>query len=118
MKVTTTRVDTSSREAMYAWAEQTTRDHGKVNLIFNNAGVALSSTIEGMDDDELAGIMAHEAAHVMRQHVARSYALQYQVLVIDGSIPGHPGPADHEGGVAAVVIELGFREGQRHAVIG
>jgi hypothetical protein len=33
------------------------RDHGKVNLIFNNAGVALGSTVEGMSYDELAWVM-------------------------------------------------------------
>ena len=57
VRVTIARLDVANREAVYAWADQVVRDHGKVNLIFNNAGVALSSTIEGMEDDELAWIM-------------------------------------------------------------
>lgn len=50
-------VDVADRAAVYAWAEETVRVHGRVNLIFNNAGVALSSTIEGMDYDDLEWIM-------------------------------------------------------------
>jgi NAD(P)-dependent dehydrogenase (short-subunit alcohol dehydrogenase family) len=48
VKVTTAKVDVASKDAVYAWAEQVARDHGKVNLIFNNAGVALGATVEGM----------------------------------------------------------------------
>ncbi len=47
VKVTGARVDVAEREAMHAWADQTADEHGRVNLIFNNAGVALGSTIEG-----------------------------------------------------------------------
>ncbi len=45
-KVTHARVDVANRAEMYAWADQAAADHGKVNLIFNNAGVALSSPLE------------------------------------------------------------------------
>jgi NAD(P)-dependent dehydrogenase (short-subunit alcohol dehydrogenase family) len=48
VKVTATKVDVASKDAVYAWAEQVVKDHGKVNLIFNNAGVALGATVEGM----------------------------------------------------------------------
>ena len=47
VKVTGARVDVAEREAVYAWADRTADEHGRVNLIFNNAGVALGSTIEG-----------------------------------------------------------------------
>ncbi len=47
VKVTDARVDVSEREAVHRWADRTAGDHGKVNLVFNNAGVALGSTIEG-----------------------------------------------------------------------
>ena len=40
MKVTPQRVDVADKDAMFAWADQVVADHGKVNLIFNNAGVA------------------------------------------------------------------------------
>lgn len=57
VKVTTVKLDVANREAIKAWAEQTVQDHGKVNLIFNNAGVALGSTVEGMSYDELEWMM-------------------------------------------------------------
>ncbi|RYY78431.1 MAG: SDR family NAD(P)-dependent oxidoreductase [Moraxellaceae bacterium] len=57
VKVTTTKLDVANRDDFKAWAEQTVQDHGKVNLIFNNAGVALGSTVEGMSYDELEWMM-------------------------------------------------------------
>ncbi|MGB3683752.1 MAG: SDR family NAD(P)-dependent oxidoreductase [Rubrobacteraceae bacterium] len=47
VKVTGDRVDVADREAVYEWANRTSEEHGKINLIFNNAGVALGSTLEG-----------------------------------------------------------------------
>ncbi|MGB5364744.1 MAG: SDR family NAD(P)-dependent oxidoreductase, partial [Polyangiales bacterium] len=46
--VTSRRVDVADREAVHAWADEVVDEHGKANLIFNNAGVALASTVEGM----------------------------------------------------------------------
>ena len=45
--VTGDRVDVADREAVYRWADRVAEEHGRVNLDFNNAGVALGSTIEG-----------------------------------------------------------------------
>ncbi|WP_374664220.1 SDR family NAD(P)-dependent oxidoreductase [Acinetobacter sp.] len=56
VQVTLTKLDVADCEAVYAWAEQCFKDFGKVNLIFNNAGVALASTVEGMSYDELEWI--------------------------------------------------------------
>jgi len=56
-RVTTTRVDVSDRRAVYAWADEVARAHGRVNLVFNNAGVALASTLEGVDYDDFEWIM-------------------------------------------------------------
>ena len=47
VKVTSHRVDVADRAAVTAWADQVVADHGTVNLVFNNAGVALGATIEG-----------------------------------------------------------------------
>jgi NAD(P)-dependent dehydrogenase (short-subunit alcohol dehydrogenase family) len=55
--VTTQVLDVADRGAMLAWADQVVADHGQVNLIFNNAGVALGSTIEGMAFEDLEWIM-------------------------------------------------------------
>src|SRR5215210_3659386 len=69
VKVTDDRVDVADREAVYRWAEGTAGKHGKVNLIFNNAGVALGSTIEegGYEDFEwLFGINFWGVVHGTR----------------------------------------------------
>jgi butyryl-CoA dehydrogenase len=57
VKVTSHRVDVADRAAVYAWADQVVADHGKVNLIFNNAGVALGATIEAMSYDDFEWLM-------------------------------------------------------------
>src|SRR5580700_5967037 len=49
VKVTSKRVDVAKREQVYAWADDVVRDHGRCNLVFNNAGVSHTSTIEGLD---------------------------------------------------------------------
>jgi NAD(P)-dependent dehydrogenase (short-subunit alcohol dehydrogenase family) len=55
--VTAQAVDVADRRAVYDWADQVVAEHGKVNLIFNNAGVALGSTIEGMSYDDIEWLM-------------------------------------------------------------
>lgn len=57
VKVTADKVNVADREAMYQWADKVVADHGKVNLIFNNAGVALASTIAAVSYDELEWIL-------------------------------------------------------------
>ncbi|WP_227678458.1 SDR family NAD(P)-dependent oxidoreductase [Psychrobacter vallis] len=57
VKVKTTVLNVSDNTAMQAWADNVMSDHGKVNFIFNNAGVAFSSTIEGASIEELEWVM-------------------------------------------------------------
>ena len=57
VKISTHMVDVAEREQVQYWAEQTVREHGQVNLIFNNAGVALGSTVEGASYKELEWIV-------------------------------------------------------------
>jgi NAD(P)-dependent dehydrogenase (short-subunit alcohol dehydrogenase family) len=57
VKVTTQKLDVANREAMVAWADQVVADHGKVNLIFNNAGVGLGATVEGMEYKDFEWLM-------------------------------------------------------------
>ena len=57
VRVTTRVLDVSDRAAMQAWADDTAAEHGEVNLVFNNAGVALSSTMEGVRYDDFEWIM-------------------------------------------------------------
>ncbi len=59
IKVSEQIVDVSDRMAMRSWAETAVAEHGKVNMIFNNAGVAHCGTVaetEYADYEWLMGI--------------------------------------------------------------
>ena len=57
VKITSQHVDVSDRHAVYDWADRVVADHGKVNLIFNNAGVALGATVESMSYEDFEWLM-------------------------------------------------------------
>lgn len=57
VKVTTTVLDVSDNKAVEAWADNVMAEHSKVNFIFNNAGVALYSSVEGSSIGELEWVM-------------------------------------------------------------
>lgn len=56
-RVTQARVDVADRNAVHAWADEVAVNHGRVNLVFNNAGVALASTLEGVGYEDFEWIM-------------------------------------------------------------
>jgi NAD(P)-dependent dehydrogenase (short-subunit alcohol dehydrogenase family) len=53
-RVTTERVDVADRAAVEAHAERVVADFGRVNLVVNNAGVALGARIADMSYEDLA----------------------------------------------------------------
>ncbi|EXR82144.1 short chain dehydrogenase family protein [Acinetobacter baumannii 541915] len=53
VKVTTQKVDVAKRDEVANWAKAVVDEHGQVNLIFNNAGVAIGSTAEGVSYEDL-----------------------------------------------------------------
>lgn len=55
--VTHAIVDVADRAAMHAWADEVAADHGKVNLVVNNAGVALVAPLGTASYDDLEWIM-------------------------------------------------------------
>jgi butyryl-CoA dehydrogenase len=57
VKVTSQPLDVADRQAVYAWADKVVDEHGKVNLIFNNAGVALVATVEAMSYQDFEWLM-------------------------------------------------------------
>ena len=57
VKVTTAKLNVADREGVNAWADQVVADHGKVNLIFNNAGVALGAFAETVKPSDFEWIM-------------------------------------------------------------
>jgi short-subunit dehydrogenase len=57
VKVTTTKVDVANREQVHAWAAEVVQQHGKVNLVLNNAGVAHAGTIDATGYDDYEWVM-------------------------------------------------------------
>ncbi len=57
IKITTQKLDVSDKDAFYAWADQVVADHGKANLVFNNAGVALAGTVGDLSIEDYKWIM-------------------------------------------------------------
>lgn len=59
VKVTTHVADVSNRDAMKSLAGRVVRAHGKINLLFNNAGITYAKSFEGHsleDWDRIVGI--------------------------------------------------------------
>ncbi|MDZ4297304.1 MAG: SDR family NAD(P)-dependent oxidoreductase [Moraxellaceae bacterium] len=57
VKVTSQRLDVANKADVFAWADKVVADHGKVNLIFNNAGVALGSSVDGGSYEDFEWVM-------------------------------------------------------------
>ena len=55
--VTTAVVDVADEAAVTAWADSVVADHGRANLVVNNAGVALSGTVASLSTDDYRWIM-------------------------------------------------------------
>ena len=50
-------LDVASKDAVYEWADKVANEMGGVNLVFNNAGVSLSETIESMSYENFEWLM-------------------------------------------------------------
>ncbi|WP_334136132.1 SDR family NAD(P)-dependent oxidoreductase [Acinetobacter schindleri] len=57
VRATLDKINVANLEEVRAWAEKVEQEHGSINMIFNNAGVALGSTVEGASYDELEWIV-------------------------------------------------------------
>lgn len=57
VQVTAAKLDVSDRAAVHGWADAVAKEFGRVNLIFNNAGVALGSTLEAVSYEDFEWIM-------------------------------------------------------------
>lgn len=57
VKITSEHLDVADRDAVYAWADHVIGDHGRANLIVNNAGVALGATVESMSYEDFEWLM-------------------------------------------------------------
>ena len=57
VKLTTHIVDVADRQAMVQFAADVVEEHGKVNMIFNNAGVTVIDSVEHMSDENFEWLM-------------------------------------------------------------
>ena len=58
VKITSQHLDVADRQAVYAWADRVVADHGAVNLVVNNAGVAmLGAMVESMSYQDFEWLM-------------------------------------------------------------
>ncbi len=55
--LTTAVVDVADEAAVTAWADAVVTDHGRANLVVNNAGVALSGTVASLSTDDYRWVM-------------------------------------------------------------
>lgn len=56
-QVTSLKVDVADRSAVHGWAQAVHKEFGRVNVVVNNAGVALASTVEAMRYEDLEWLM-------------------------------------------------------------
>lgn len=56
-KVSIHVVDAGSRDAIYAFADAVVTEHGRVNIVVNNAGVAVTADVDVMSDESFEWVM-------------------------------------------------------------
>ncbi len=52
VKIRADQLDVTSKDAVFAYAEEVERDFGRVNLVFNNAGAALNAPFDKMSIED------------------------------------------------------------------
>jgi short-subunit dehydrogenase len=57
IRISVRQLDVADRAAVFGWADVAAGEHGKVNLIFNNAGVGLSSAAETQKMEDFSRLM-------------------------------------------------------------
>ena len=57
VKVTSRPLDVADRDDVFTWADRVVEEHGKVNLVVNNAGVALGATVDEADYEDFEWLM-------------------------------------------------------------
>lgn len=57
VRIMTDIVNVADRDQMYRFAEKVASEHGRVDIVINNAGVALRGTLEEVSDEEFEWLM-------------------------------------------------------------
>jgi len=110
------RLDVADRDAIYAHAEAVAADFGQVNLVVNNAGVALSASVREMTDDDFKWVMDIDfwgVAHGSRAFLPHLIASGDGHLVNISSVFGLIGVPKQSAYNAAKFAVRGFTEALR-----
>ena len=116
-KVTTHVVDVSDRERCEAFVGEVLREHGRANLIVNNAGVALAGTTRELSIEDIEWLMSINFWGVVYGTKLFLPILEQQPqahIVNISSIFGIIGMPGHSAYVASKFAVRGFTEALRH----
>jgi len=121
IRVTTHVVDVASKDDIARFATEVESQHGAVNFLFNNAGVALGGTFDRVKDDDFEWLMDINFYGVVR--MTRAFmGLMKQAdtarLVNISSIFGIIAPAGQTAYSAAKFAVRGFSNALRHELDG
>lgn len=117
VKITTHVVDVSDRERMAAFVDEVVREHGRVHLIVNNAGVALGGTVEELAIEDIEWLMSINFWGVVYGTKMFLPILRQQAhghIVNISSIFGIIAPPGHAAYSASKFAVRGFTESLRH----
>lgn len=116
VRITAQAFDVADRLAMEQWSQQVVDDHGSVNLIVNNAGVALGSTVDAMsyeDFDWLMGVNFWGVVHGTKAFLPHLKATGEGHIVNISSVFGLVGIPSQSAYNAAKFAVRGFTEALR-----
>lgn len=57
IRVSSRRLDVSDGMGMRAWAKEVATEHGRCNLIFNNAGISYGATVDGIEQPDFERVI-------------------------------------------------------------
>ena len=116
-KVTTHRVDVGAREEIAAFAQAATAAHPQLNILVNNAGVALLGSFDEIDQaqmDWLMNINFWGVVHATRAFLPQLSRQREAHIVNLSSIFGIIAPPGQTAYAAAKFAVRGFSESLRH----
>ena len=120
-KVTTHEVDVADRAAVEQFAAAAVEQHGRVNLLINNAGVALGGTVEQVSIDNIAWLFSINFWGMVHGVKAFLPTLQKQPeahIVNLSSVFGLFAPAGQAAYAASKFAVRGFSDSLRQELAG
>ena len=114
-------LDVADRNAVHAWADHIADEHGAIDIMVNNAGVALTATVEESNYQDLEWLMSINFWGVVHGTRAFLPLLRHSTqghLVNLSSIFGIVGVPTQSAYNAAKFAVRGYTEALRHELVG